>query len=105
MCGVGLLHLAVEVIQHIGDNVRPTLLVLIFSLVGTAALPRREVVTTCLFMAQPVHGAYSPLFRDIRYLLPYSDDNDTPTRNAGESKKSRFKMHMHPQHYKSCSPP
>jgi len=26
MCSVGLLHLAVEVIQHIGDNVCPALI-------------------------------------------------------------------------------
>jgi hypothetical protein len=76
-----------------------------FSLTGTAALPRPEVVTTCLFMAQPMHGAYSSLFRDIGYLRPNSDDNNTPARNAGKSKKSRFKMHMHPQHHKSYSPP
>ena len=105
MCGVGLLHLAVELIQHIGESVCPALLLLIFNLAGTAALPRPEVVTTCLFMAQPMHGAYSPLFRDIGYLRPHSDDNDTSTRNAGKSKKSRFKMHIHPQHYKSYSPP
>ena len=50
MGDVGLLHTPVEVIQQIGDNVRPTLLLLIFSLVGTAAPPRHEVVTTCSWL-------------------------------------------------------
>ena len=104
MYDMGLFHLAVEVIQHIGDNVCPILLFLIFNLVGTAAPSRREVVKTCLFMAQPMHRTYSPLLRDIGYLLSYSDDDDTPTRDTGKAKKSRFTMHMHPQNCKSCSP-
>ena len=70
-----------------------------------AAPPRHKVVTPCLFVAQPMCGAYSPFFRDIRYLQLFDDDDDTPTRDTSESKKLRFKMHMHPQNCESCSPP
>ena len=71
----------------------------------TAAPPRSEaeVVTSCLFVAQPMRGASSPLLHNIGYIQSFDDNDDTPTRDTGESKKSGFKMHMHPQHCESCS--
>jgi len=83
---VGLLHLAVELIQKIGDyaclsiNRYHSRL-----LVDNHSFPTRpEVITTCLLVAQPIRGAHGSLLHCIGCLQSYSDNNNVPARDTSK---------------------
>ena len=86
-CHVGLLHLAVELIQKIGDYVCVLFNQYYSSLTSwtiAASSTRPEVITTCLLLAQPMRGAHGSLLHCIRRLQSRFGNNDVPARDTGK---------------------